>query len=178
MTKHLRFLIVLLMTLVWSAGWAAIGDTFKLVTDAKDLKAGDKILIGSKDSKVVLGADNGNKKRLPVSATFSSDGIVAWQDGFEVITLEGSASAWYLHLEDGYLYSELDKKNKATTNLITNQDKGKAKVALISIDASGTANISFKKVGSNRFVGYNNSDNIKLFGYYAQANIQKSQIYK
>lgn len=166
------------MTLVWSAGWAAIGDTFKLVTDANDLKAGDKIIIGSKDSKVVLGADNGKQKRLPVSATFSSDGIVAWQDGFEVITLEGSASAWYLHLEDGYLYSELDNKNKATTNLITNQDKGKAKVALISIDASGTANISFKKVGSNRFVGYNNSDKIKLFGYYAQTNLQKSQIYK
>ena len=178
MTKHLRFLIVLLMALVWSAGWAAIGDTFKLVTDANDLKAGDKIIIGSKDSKVVLGADNGKQKRLPVSATFSSDGIVAWQDGFEVITLEGSASAWYLHLEDGYLYSELDNKNKATTNLITNQDKGKAKVALISIDASGTANISFKKVGSNRFVGYNNSDKIKLFGYYAQTNLQKSQIYK
>lgn len=62
MTKHLRFLFVMLLAVIWSAGWAAVGDNFKLVTDAKDLKAGDKIIIGSKASKVVLGADNGNKK--------------------------------------------------------------------------------------------------------------------
>lgn len=77
MTKHLRFLFVMLLAMIWSAGWAAVGDNFKLVTDAKDLKAGDKIIIGSKASNVVLGADNGSKKRLAVSATFSSDGVVA-----------------------------------------------------------------------------------------------------
>lgn len=39
MTKHLRFLFVMLLAMIWSAGWAAVGDNFKLVTDAKDLKA-------------------------------------------------------------------------------------------------------------------------------------------
>lgn len=133
MTKHLRFLFVMLLAMIWSAGWAAIGDNFKLVTDAKDLKAADKIIIGSKASNVVLGADNGSKKRLAVSATFSSDGVVAWQEGFDVITLEGSASAWYLHSEAGYLYSD-KKKSNATTNLLTIPTKSDANIASIKVD--------------------------------------------
>lgn len=99
----------MLLAMIWSAGWAAIGDNFKLVTDAKDLKAGDKIIIGSKASNVVLGAPSTEKsnKRAAVSATFSSDGVVAWQEDFDVITLEGSASAWYLHSEAGYIITVL-----------------------------------------------------------------------
>ena len=27
MTKHLRFLFVMLLAMIWSAGWAAVGDT-------------------------------------------------------------------------------------------------------------------------------------------------------
>lgn len=180
MTKHLRFLIVLLMTLVWSAGWAAIGDTFKLVTDANDLKAGDKIIIGSKDSKVVLGADNGKQKRKTVSATFSNDGVVAWQDGFEVITLEGSASAWYLHLEDGYLYSDLDKKGKSTTNLKASPTKSDNNIASITVATNGTSTISFIKVDAGRAIYCNKSLTPKVFGYYQSSfdNKTLSQIYK
>lgn len=174
MTKHLRFLIVLLMTLVWSAGWAAVGDTFKLVTDANDLKDGDKIIIGSKASNVVLGAPSTEKsyKRAAVSATFSSDGVVAWKEGFDVITLEGSASAWYLHSEAGYLYSEL-QNNKASTDLKNAADKSTAKVVLISISASGTAKISFKGVGTGRYIHYKNP----VYGYYSQTT-PSAQIYK
>lgn len=180
MTKHLRFLIVLLMTLVWSTGWAAIGDTFKLVTDANDLKAGDKIIIGSKDSKVVLGADNGKQKRKTVSATFSNDGVIAWQDGFEVITLEGSASAWYLHLEDGYLYSNLDKRGKSTTNLKASPTKSDNNIASITVATNGTSTISFIKVDAGRAIYCNTSTKPMVFGYYQSSYDNKtlSQIYK
>ena len=180
MTKHLRFLIVLLMTLVWSAGWAAIGDTFKLVTDANDLKAGDKIIIGSKDSKVVLGADNGKDKRKTVSATFSNDGIVAWQDGFEVITLEGSASAWYLHSEDGYLYSNLNNQNKSTTNLKANPTKSDNYIASITIATNGSSTISFTNVDAGRAIYCNTANKTMVFGYYQLGYVNKtlSQIYK
>lgn len=172
MTKHLRFLFVMLLAMIWSAGWAAVGDNFKLVTDAKDLKAGDKIIIGSKASGKVLGADNGSKKRLAVSATFSSDGVVAWQEGFDVITLEGSASAWYLHSEAGYLYSEL-QSGKASTDLKNAADKSKAKVVLISISASGTAKISFKGIDTGRYIHYNGT----VYGYYSKTT-PSAQIYK
>ena len=162
----------MLLAMIWSAGWAAVGDNFKLVTDAKDLKAGDKIIIGSKASNVVLGADNGRNKRSAVSATFSSDGVVAWKEGFDVITLEGSASAWYLHSEAGYLYSAL-QNGKASTDLKNTPDKSKAKVVLISISASGTAKISFKGIGTVRYIHYNGT----VYGYYSQTT-PSAQIYK
>lgn len=180
MTKHLRFLFVMLLAMIWSAGWAAVGDNFKLVTDAKDLKAGDKIIIGSKASNVVLGADNGSKKRLAVSATFSSDGVVAWQEGFDVITLEGSASAWYLHSEAGYLYSD-KKKSNATTNLLTIPTKSDANIASIKVDKNGATIISFINVASDRGIYCNTSTPSSLiFGYYQHTfkNKKPSQIYK
>ena len=179
MTKHLRFLFVMLLTMIWSAGWAAVGDNFKLVTDAKDLKAGDKIIIGSKASNVVLGADNGKNKRAAVSATFSSDGVVAWKEGFDVITLEGAASAWYLHSEAGYMYSD-KKKNKATTNLLASPTKSDNNIASITIKTNGETIISFINVANDRGIYYNKSKDALIFGYYQNIFTNKalSQIYK
>lgn len=164
----------MLLAMIWSAGWAAIGDNFKLVTDAKDLKAGDKIIIGSKASKVVLGADNGSKshKRLPVSATFSSDGVVAWQEGFDVITLEGTASAWYLHSQAGYLYAggkKTDLKTASDLASVTNN------AAIITI-TNNVASISFTTSESGRYIFYNTTS--KVFGHYKKDNTTTSQIYK
>lgn len=184
MTKHLRFLFVMLLAMIWSAGWAAVGDNFKLVTDAKDLKAGDKIIIGSKASGKVLGADNGSKKRLAVSATFSSDGVVAWQEGFDVITLEGTASAWYLHSQAGYLYA---KPGKGSTNLFKAESKADANTSLISIDSDFDAQISFKGVtGNAREIRCNTIKDDKtnvttfVFGHYVTTTptTTPSQIYK
>ena len=178
MIKHLRFLIVLLMTLVWSAGWAAIGDTFKLVTDANDLKAGDKIIIGSKDSKVVLGADNGNTtkpRRKAVPATFSNDGVVAWKEGFDVITLEGAASAWYLcsEVNSGYIFAYVDN-----TYLKTSSDKNSVNTASIIFNKDYSVNITFNGVttAKKRYVLYNTQ--AKYFGYYTTQNTTSIQIYK
>lgn len=185
MTKHLRFLFVMLLAMIWSAGWAAVGDNFKLVTDAKDLKAGDKIIIGSKASGKVLGADNGKKKRMAVSATFSNDGVVAWQEGFDVITLEGTASAWYLHSQAGYLYA---KSGKGTTDLFKIDSKADANTSLISIDSDFDAHISFNGVtGSsareilcNAITDKTTNVTTFVFGHYATTvkTTTPSQIYK
>lgn len=164
----------MLLAMIWSAGWAAIGDNFKLVTDAKDLKAGDKIIIGSKASKVVLGADNGRNKRAAVSATFSSDGIVAWKEGFDVITLEGTASAWYLHSQAGYLYisaKSTDLKTASDLASVTNN----AAVAVITI-TNNNASISFTISESGRYIYYNTKN--KVFGHYKKNDTTTSQIYK
>lgn len=182
MTKHLRFLFVMLLAMIWSAGWAAVGDNFKLVTDAKDLKAGDKIIIGSKASGKVLGADNGKDKRMAVSATFTSDGVVAWQEGFDVITLEGAASTWYLHSHAGYL-----KKGSGNTDIKTINVKADANTSLISIDSNFDAHISFNGVtGSAREILCNaitnKTTNVTtfVFGYYVTTTTTTttSQIYK
>ena len=164
----------MLLAMIWSAGWAAVGDNFKLVTDAKDLKTGDKIIIGSKASNVVLGADNGSNKRTAVSATFSSDGVVAWKEGFDVITLEGTASAWYLHSEAGYLYvaaKKTDLKTASDLASVTNN----AAVAVITI-TNNNASISFTISESGRYIYYNTKN--KVFGHYKKNDTTTSQIYK
>lgn len=162
----------MLLAMIWSAGWAAIGDNFKLVTDAKDLKAGDKIIIGSKASKVVLGADNGRNKRAAVSATFSSDGIVAWKEGFDVITLEGTASAWYLHSQAGYLYISAKSTDlKTASDLASVTDNA----AIITI-TNNNASISFTTSEPGRYIFYNTTN--KVFGHYKKTNTTPSQIYK
>lgn len=181
MTKHLRFLFVMLLAMIWSAGWAAVGDNFKLVTDAKDLKAGDKIIIGSKASGKVLGADNGKDKRTAVSATFSNDGVVAWQEGFDVITLEGTASAWYLHSQAGYL-----KKGSKDTDIKTINVKAEANTSLISIDSNYDAHISFNGATGTREIRCNaitnKTTNVTtfVFGHYVTTTTTTtpSQIYK
>ena len=58
MTKHLRFLIVLLMTLVWSAGWAA-ESVCKTLSFPDDNKANNNhnilLLLGLQKLVVIVG---------------------------------------------------------------------------------------------------------------------------
>lgn len=124
------------------------------------------------------------KKRLAVSATFSSDGVVAWQEGFDVITLEGTASAWYLHSQAGYLYA---KPGKGSTNLFKAESKADANTSLISIDSDFDAQISFKGVtGNAREIRCNTIKDDKtnvttfVFGHYVTTTptTTPSQIYK
>lgn len=143
------------------------------------MKAGDKIIIGTKASGKVLGADNGKDKRTAVSATFSNDGVVAWQEGFDVITLEGTASAWYLHSQAGYL-----KKGSKDTDIKTINVKAEANTSLISIDSNYDAHISFNGATGTREIRCNKTTNNNTttftFGYYSTkaTTTTLSQIYK
>lgn len=71
MTKHLRFLFVMLLTMIWSAGWAAVGDTYKLVTSLEELKSGDVVVLTNSTKKGVHKAmgkavDSKNVRMLPL----------------------------------------------------------------------------------------------------------------
>mgnify|MGYP004657729461 CR=1 FL=1 len=57
MTKHLRFLIVLLMTLVWSAGWAA-ESVYKTLSFPDDNKAKNKSLYSASPWTAKIGSDS------------------------------------------------------------------------------------------------------------------------
>lgn len=57
MTKHLRFLIVLLMTLVWSAGWAA-ESVYKTLSFPDDNKANNKSLYSASPWTAKKGSDS------------------------------------------------------------------------------------------------------------------------
>lgn len=57
MTKHLRFLIVLLMTLVWSAGWAA-ESVYKTLSFPDDNKAKNKVQVYTSTWTAKIGSDS------------------------------------------------------------------------------------------------------------------------
>lgn len=59
MTKHLRFLIVLLMTLVWSAGWAA-ESVYKTLSFPDDNKANNKVQVYTSTWTAKIGSDSWN----------------------------------------------------------------------------------------------------------------------
>ncbi len=57
MTKHLRFLIVLLMTLVWSAGWAA-ESVYKTLSFPDDNQANNKVQVYTSTWTAKIGSDS------------------------------------------------------------------------------------------------------------------------
>lgn len=71
------------------------------------------------------------------------------------------------------IYNSELQGGKASTDLKNAADKSKAKVVLISISASGTAKISFKGIGTVRYIHYNGT----VYGYYSQTT-PSAQIYK
>ena len=108
MTRHLRFLFVAMLTIACSlVGKAAEGDTYKLVTDASELKSGDIVVIASKDKAVAMGAPNDKKEKyLPVTGIKITDDVLAYKEGFTELLLEGEAGKWYFKYGNGYIYMQ------------------------------------------------------------------------
>ena len=78
MTRHLRFLFVAMLTIACSlVGKAAEGDTYKLVTDASELKSGDIVVIASGTN--AMGAVNTEGTKIDpfrlLSLTVSRNGL-------------------------------------------------------------------------------------------------------
>lgn len=171
MTRHLRFLFVALLTLACSlVGKAAEGDTYKLVTDASELKSGDIVVIASGTN--AMGAVNGDGTKIdPVQVTIT-DGILKYTEGLGETILESNGNNWYLKFNGQYisyqggLSANVEMLNSASDKCIFN----------IPIDKEGKASLynnSFKYYLS---FGKGFFDNGKSFGYYSSnSNVQ---IYK
>lgn len=171
MTRHLRFLFVALLTIACSlVGKAAEGDTYKLVTDASELKSGDIVVIASGTN--AMGAVNGDGTKIdPVQVTIT-DGILKYTKGLGETILESNGNNWYLKFNGQYisyqggLSANVKMLNPASDKCIFN----------IPIDKEGKASLynnSFKYYLS---FGKGFFDNGKSFGYYSSnSNVQ---IYK
>lgn len=159
MTRHLRFLFVALLTIACSlVGKAAEGDTYKLVTDASELKSGDIVVIASKDKAVAMGAPNDKKKKyLPVTGIKITDNVLAYKEGFTELLLEGEAGKWYFKYGNGYIYAN------STVSTDLSFDTNKKKSANISI-SNGNASIGFDIVANSSYLSY--STKTSNFGYY------------
>lgn len=159
MTRHLRFLFVAMLTIACSlVGKAAEGDTYKLVTDASELKSGDIVVIASKDKAVAMGAPNDKKKKYqPVTGIKITDNVLAYKEGFTELLLEGEAGKWYFKYGNGYIYAN----NTLSTDL--SFDTSKKISANISI-SNGNASIGFDIFANSKYLSY--STKTSNFGYY------------
>ena len=165
MTRHLRFLFVAMLTIACSlVGKAAEGDTYKLVTDASELKSGDIVVIASGTN--AMGAVNTEGTKIdPVQVTIT-DGILKWANGVEETTLEGSKDNWNIKHTGKYL----TYKKWNSENVLMYDTPDKDCLFKISIN-NGDATIKNKTKTINKTsFSFNGS-----FGYYSSGTVQ---IYK
>lgn len=165
MTKHLRLLFVAMLTIACSlVGKAAEGDTYKLVTDASELKSGDIVVIASGTN--AMGAVNIDGTKITAVTVNIKDNILEWANGVEETTLEGSSNKWNIKYTGKYLTYK--KWNSESILMYDAPDKDC--LFTISIN-NGNATIknNTKNVNKTHF-SYNGS-----FGYYSNGTVQ---IYK
>lgn len=169
MTRHLRLLFVAMLTIACSLiGKAAEDATYKLVTDASELKNGDVVVIASGTN--AMGAVNGERID-PVQVTIT-DGILKYTKGLGETILESNGNNWYLKFNGQYIsYQGGLSANVSMLNTANNKC-----VFNIPIDKDGKASLynnSFKYYLSFGKVFFENG---KSFGYYSSnSNVQ---IYK
>lgn len=164
-------MFVAMLTIACSlVGKAAEGGTYKLVTDASELKSGDVVVIASGTN--AMGAVNSKGTKIdPVQVTIT-DGILKYTKGLGETILESNGNNWYLKFNGQYisyqggLSANVEMLNSASDKCIFN----------IPIDKEGKASLynnSFKYYLS---FGKGFLDNGKSFGYYSSnSNVQ---IYK
>lgn len=158
-------MIVAMLTIACSlVGKAAEGDTYKLVTDASELKSGDIVVIASGTN--AMGAVNSDGTKIdPVQVTIT-DGILKWANGVEETTLEGSKDNWNIKHTGKYL----TYKKWNSENVLMYDTPDKDCLFKISIN-NGDATIKNKTKTINKTsFSFNGS-----FGYYSSGTVQ---IYK
>lgn len=148
-------------------GKAAEGDTYKLVTDASELKSGDIVVIASGTN--AMGAVNTEGTKIdPVQVTIT-DGILKYTEGLGETILESNGSNWYLKFNGQYIsYESLFKENvqmQASTD--------KYCLFSISIIQDGNATVKNNERPWKKNLSFSNG---KSFGYYN--NDGTVQIYK
>lgn len=159
-------MIVAMLTIACSlVGKAADGATYKLVTDASELKSGDVVVIASGTN--AMGAVNSKGTKIdPVQVTIT-DGILKYAEGLGETILESNGNNWYLKFNGQYISyqggwsSNVSMLNTANNKCIFN----------IPIDKDGKASLY-----NTSFKYYLSFGNGKSFGYYSSnSNVQ---IYK
>ena len=145
-------------------GKAAEGDTYKLVTDASELKSGDIVVIASGTN--AMGVVNSEGTKITAVTVKINDNILEWANGVEETTLEGSNNKWNIKHTGKYLTYK--KWNSESILMYDAPDKDC--LFTISIN-NGNATIknNTKNVNKTHF-SYNGS-----FGYYSDGTVQ---IYK
>ena len=111
MTKHLRFLFVMLLAMIWSAGWAAVGDTYQKVTSESELSAGDIIVFASGSKNMAMADYNVSDYYNKVDVVVS-EGMFDYVKGLSEFELGGQKGSWTFKNinDDSYLLGGTKKE--------------------------------------------------------------------
>lgn len=161
-------MFVAMLTIACSlVGKAAEGDTYKLVTDASELKSGDIVVIASGTN--AMGAVNTEGTKIdPVQVTIT-DGILKYTEGLGETILESNGSNWYLKFNGQYILYE----SRYNENVMMQTSTDKYCLFSITMDQDGNASIKNNERPWKKNLSFSNG---KSFGYYN--NDGTVQIYK
>ena len=150
----------------------ALEGTWILVTDASSLKAGDEIIIASKDENYALSIAQNTNNRGQVEITKTDNTITATTEA-QVLTLQAGTKEGTLALStgDGYLFAASSGSNWLRTET-TLSDNSSWKV---TIAADGTATLIAQGTNTKNTLYYNKSS--KIFSCYSTAQ-QPIALYK
>lgn len=151
---------------------------FVLVTDASSLSTGDQIVIAHVDAQGLvseaMGTTQNDNNRASVEVTYNeNDKTITPNANTQIITLEGTAGAWYFNVGNGYLCAASSSKNY----LRTQEDKDNNAKASITIDTDGDATITFQGSYTRNIIKFNSSNTPSIFSCYASGQ-QSVQIYR
>lgn len=161
-------MFVAMLTIACSlVGKAAEGDTYKLVTDASELKSGDIVVIASGTN--AMGAVNTEGTKIdPVQVTIT-DGILKYTEGLGETILESNGSNWYLKFNGQYILY----KSRYNENVMMQTSTDKYCLFSITMDQDGNATVKNNERPWKKNLSFSNG---KSFGYYN--NDGTVQIYK
>ena len=151
-----------------------VGGTWTLVTNAANLKAGDRIVIAAADTAFALSTTQNNNNRGQAAVTKNGNNIT-FTEATQIITLVATDNAdvpfAFSTGDAGYLYAASSSGNQLKTKK-TLDDHGKWAITINADTASIIASTS-----TNRNVMQYNKTN-GLFACYASASQEPIAIYK
>ena len=134
------------------------GETWTLVTNAADLKAGDQVVIAASASNYALGTTQNTNNRAAVSVTKGTNTITIGDD-VQIITLETGKVANTFAFNTGskgYLYAASSSANNLKTNTTLDNNGSWA----ISITSEGVATIKAQGSYTRNWIRHNSSSAI------------------
>lgn len=149
-------------------------ERFELVTDVTTLAANDVVVIANIENVEALSTTQNTNNRAAATVYIDTDGSLLPADDIQRITLVGDAKGWYFNVgDDGYLCAASSSANYLKTEE-TADDNAKA---LISIDESGNATITFQGSYTRNMLRYNPNSGSPIFSCYASGQ-QDVQLFK
>ena len=148
-------------------------ERFELVTDVTTLAANDVVVIANIENVEALSTTQNSNNRAAATVYVDTDGSLLPDIDIQRITLEGDVKGWYFNVGDGYLYAASSSANHLKTEE-TADDNAKA---LISIDESGNATITFQGSNTRNMLRYNPNSGSPIFSCYASGQ-QDVQLFK